>query len=147
MSQKVDFHCHSTVSDGVLSPGQLLQRAIDQKVDCLALTDHDTVAGVRWLNAQGVPESIRLIPGSELSCLWGTREIHVVALGFDLGNPDVQAYMACQAEARRRRSEQIADKLSRRLNGYSTEDCLEGAVKQVLKAQQAADPGFVVKEG
>ena len=146
MSQKLDFHCHSTASDGILSPAQLLERAIQCGVDCLALTDHDTIAGTRWLVEQGVPESIRLIPGCEISCVWGSREIHVVALGFDLDNPDMQHFLADQGKARWQRSERIADKVSRRLPDYSMEQCLDGAVAQARQAQEKADSAFVLDD-
>ncbi|WP_281647357.1 PHP domain-containing protein [Parendozoicomonas sp. Alg238-R29] len=146
MSQKVDFHCHSTASDGVLSPAQLLERAICAGVDCLALTDHDTVAGTRWLVEKGVPESIQLISGCELSTVWGTREIHIVALGFELDNPDVQDFLTSQGRARWQRCERIADKVSRRLQDYTEEQCLEGALEQARLAQRSTDESFTLPD-
>ncbi len=146
MSQKVDFHCHSTASDGVLSPGQILERALEQGVDCLALTDHDNVDGVRWLQEQGIPEQIKLIPGCEISTLWGTSEIHIVALGLDMDSPEVEQFLRDQGRARRERSERIADKLSRRLPDYSAEDCLEGALSDARDAQIKADERFVLAD-
>ncbi|MTI12997.1 PHP domain-containing protein [Sansalvadorimonas verongulae] len=145
-AEKVDFHCHSTASDGVLSPAQLLERAIGVGVDCLALTDHDTIAGTRWLVEQGVPESIHLIPGCEISTLWGSREIHIVALGFDLDNPDMLRFLTAQGRARWQRFERIAEKVSRRLPEYSLEQCLEGALGQARQAQEKADPNFVLDD-
>ncbi len=148
MSQKVDFHCHSTASDGVLSPRQILERAIAQGVEYLALTDHDTVAGVVWLEQQGLLKTheheIKMIFGSELSCLWGTLEIHVVALGLNLNNPDVQDFLDRQGEARWQRCERIAKKVAQRLPGHSWEDFLNGAIAQAGHAQQKADPEFVL---
>ena len=149
MSQKVDFHCHSTASDGVLSPGQLLDRAIRQEVDYLALTDHDTVAGIRWLREQAASMgeiSTHLVNGCELSCLWGNREIHVVALGFDLENPDLLEFLKNQGATRFNRCQRIAEKVSRRLPGYSADDCLMGALEQAHKAQSNADPEFVLSD-
>ncbi|CAM3812339.1 PHP domain-containing protein [Parendozoicomonas haliclonae] len=150
MSQKVDFHCHSTASDGVLSPRQVLERAVAREVDYLALTDHDTVAGVRWLRDQGLlaqyQEQLTMVFGSELSCLWGTSEIHIVALGLDMDDPDVQTFLEQQGEARWQRSERIADKVARRLPGFAAEACLEGAVQQAQQAQAKADPDFILSD-
>ncbi len=148
MSQKVDFHCHSTASDGVFSPRQVLLRAINQGVTRLALTDHDTIAGVLWLQQQGLVaqyrDQIELISGCELSCLWGSHEIHIVALGFAGDNPLVQTFMANQSRARSERCERIAEKLAMRLPGYSMDDCLAGATEQAQAAQEQADPTFVL---
>ncbi|MCL6270930.1 PHP domain-containing protein [Sansalvadorimonas sp. 2012CJ34-2] len=146
MPQIVDFHCHSTASDGALSPRELLERAIEQGVESLALTDHDTVAGVRWLQNYGIPESIRLIPGCEFSTLWGNQEIHIVALNIDLENPDALAFLDNQKKARRQRSERIAEKLAQRLTDFTAEECFEGALGQAKEAQKKAGEEFVLDD-
>lgn len=148
MSQKVDFHCHSTASDGVLSPRQLVERAISVGVERLALTDHDTIAGLHWLAQQGLVAyyrpQIEVIYGCEISCLWGSSEIHVVSLGFAGDDPAVNSFLDRQSDARAERSERIADKLARRLPDYSAAACLEGAIGQAMAAQRRADPEFVL---
>ena len=67
----IDFHTHSSASDGALSPLDLLQRARDRKVSLLAITDHDTVAGYRAAAALYTQnfDGMRLIPGVEWSCV------------------------------------------------------------------------------
>ena len=72
---KYDLHCHSTASDGVLSPTEVVLRAYEKGVNVLALTDHDTVAGVPEARKQADLLGIRLINGVELSTFWENRSI------------------------------------------------------------------------
>ncbi|SQI98691.1 Histidinol phosphatase and related hydrolases of the PHP family [Aggregatibacter aphrophilus] len=74
---KYDLHCHSTASDGVLSPTEVVLRAYEKGVNVLALTDHDTVAGVSEAHKQADLLGIQLINGVELSTLWENRSIHI----------------------------------------------------------------------
>ena len=146
MSKTVDFHSHSTASDGTLSPLQLIQRAAGLQLDCLALTDHDTLAGVRWLQEQAPAVPVRLVAGCEISCTWGRKEFHVVALGVDPDNPATHAFIERQSEGRRQRSRRIASKLASRLSGYTADQCMEGALTQARQAQVNADPDFVLPD-
>ena len=73
----VDFHSHTTASDGALSPMDLLLRAKEQGVEMMAITDHDTVSGYQSVREQWQDPSMQLIAGIELSCLWNRRLIHV----------------------------------------------------------------------
>ncbi len=79
----IDLHCHSTASDGALSPSALLERAAERGVSHLALTDHDTIAGFAEAWDAAGKHGVTLIPGVELSCLWKSLTIHVVGLDFD----------------------------------------------------------------
>jgi predicted metal-dependent phosphoesterase TrpH len=86
--EKYDLHCHSNASDGDLSPTDLVLRASEQGVTSLALTDHDSTAGLA--EAQRATDSleINLIPGIELSTNWNNKCFHVVGLNI---NPDSAA--------------------------------------------------------
>ena len=81
----VDLHCHSCYSDGELTPEALLNLALANQVDVLALTDHDTLDGYASLQtfAQGHP--IHIIPGLECSVTWQRMELHI--LGYQV-QPD-----------------------------------------------------------
>jgi predicted metal-dependent phosphoesterase TrpH len=73
MTKKYDLHSHSSLSDGVLSPKELVYRAQLQGVDVLALTDHDTTAGYEEANTAANYVGIDLIPGIEfMSWAWGS---------------------------------------------------------------------------
>ncbi len=84
---KVDLHTHSCVSDGTLSPSELVERAANHGVDMLALTDHDELSGLKEAARAAVQKGIRFIPGVEVSAVFGMDEsIHIVGLGVDTGN-------------------------------------------------------------
>ena len=81
-----DLHTHSTASDGILSPTELIHRAIDHKVNVLALTDHDTVSGIDDALKASKNSNLKLIPGIEISAKWEFFEIHVIGLNIDPAN-------------------------------------------------------------
>ncbi|AFR03469.1 hypothetical protein PEC301653_31490 [Pectobacterium carotovorum subsp. carotovorum] len=105
-----DLHSHTTASDGLLTPTALVSRAVDMRVSVLAITDHDTTAGLDEaqdaIAQQGLP--LRLIPGVEISTLWENHEIHIVGLGMDSAHPALTRLLQQQAECRQSRAEQIA---------------------------------------
>ena len=110
---RIDFHTHTTASDGALNPLDLLQRARRAGVELLAITDHDTVAGAA--EAAGFAASrggLRLIPGVELSCRWSGTTVHVVGLGIDYGHPAMAAGLERMDRARRERGEIIGERLA-----------------------------------
>lgn len=109
----IDLHCHSTASDGALTPTELLQRAADKNVTHLALTDHDTVNGLAEAQAAAAEHNIVLIPGIELSCLWRSRTIHIVGLDFDPDNREFRAALAQQHRNRWARAAMIDERLKK----------------------------------
>lgn len=78
-----DLHCHSTVSDGLLSPAEVVRRAAANGVGVLALTDHDDIGGLSEARAAADDCGIRLVSGVEISIEWNGTPIHLVGLGFD----------------------------------------------------------------
>lgn len=109
----LDFHTHTTASDGALSPAQLLARARERQIALLAITDHDTVAGYRSLLAPGErrPGDPQLVAGTELSCRWSGTTVHVVGLGMDCEHPAMREAMDTLATARDERGRKIAQRL------------------------------------
>ncbi len=108
-----DLHSHSSASDGILSPAALVSRASANNVSVLALTDHDTVAGIHEARAQAERENLQLIAGIEFSSQWQGRSIHIVGLDIDPDSAALQGAVAQQAAVRTRRAERIAAKLER----------------------------------
>lgn len=100
----VDFHMHSNASDGELAPEALMDLAHERGVGALALTDHDTVAGVERASERAARLGIAFVPGTELSCRYASTGIHLVALGFDIKAPAMRDFLARQRELRRLRS-------------------------------------------
>lgn len=123
---KADFHCHSSCSDGQLSPQAVLNKAIDLELEALAITDHDSIAAYQHLaqvDAYDKQGSLQLYSGVELSCRWASTDIHVVGLGFDLAHPELLALLDEQAKKREHRAVLIARKLEKK----GAKNVLEGA--------------------
>ncbi len=109
-----DLHTHTHFSDGALSPKDLVARAIEQRVDVLAITDHDTLAA--WPEATiatAATANIRLVHGIELSTSWENTGIHVLGLNFDISSPAIQQAADSQTAARHQRAKQIAANLEK----------------------------------
>jgi predicted metal-dependent phosphoesterase TrpH len=102
---KVDLHCHSHFSDGTQSPSFLLQRATENKLTHLALTDHDCIDGLESLQRDA--GDITIISGVELSCLWNTMEIHIVGLFIDPTSNHIEKLLAAQQAQRENRAQTI----------------------------------------
>ncbi|WP_051687035.1 PHP domain-containing protein [Microbulbifer sp. HZ11] len=114
LSGQVDLHCHSTASDGILSPAALVSRAKSAGVTLLALTDHDTVAGIDEAAATAREQGVTLMPGIELTARWGRRVIHVVGLNIDRGSDALTDAISERARLRRQRAREIAARLEKR---------------------------------
>lgn len=118
-----DLHCHSNQSDGILSPEALLSRAKTRGVDVLALTDHDTIAGLTSARQAADQQGVQLINGIEFSSQWGKNGVHIVGLGVDTSSSCLQHAIKSQQDAREQRAVAIAAKLHKA--GFP--DALEGA--------------------
>lgn len=110
-----DLHSHTTASDGLLTPEALVKRAVDMRVGVLAITDHDTVSGIRPAREAVMQHALplRIISGVEASTLWENHEIHIVGLGMDIDHPQLTAFLAGQANTRWQRAERIAERLEK----------------------------------
>ena len=109
---KVDFHCHTTASDGGLSPIEIIDLALKHEVTTLAITDHDTTAGYEQALDYATEQGVQLITGVEASCDWNGHTIHIVGLDFDLENPTLQAGLNTIRELRTQRANSMIEKLS-----------------------------------
>ena len=85
-----DLHCHSTLSDGTLSPEALAARAHANGVELWALTDHDEIAGQKRAAAAAKSLNMPYLSGTEISVSFAGRTVHIVGLGFDLNDPRMQ---------------------------------------------------------
>ena len=110
-----DLHCHSTVSDGKLTPKELLERAVDKGVDVLALTDHDTTDGIALVQKEIDDNelAIKLISGVEISTCWENKDIHIVGLNFDPSHPAMVDYLANQSIIREERAQEIGRRVEK----------------------------------
>jgi len=86
MNSIIDLHCHSTISDGLLTPTELVNYAKKCNVDVMALTDHDDIAGLKEARTAAKSAGIEFISGVEISVTWNKRTLHIVGLNFDEKN-------------------------------------------------------------
>lgn len=112
---KIDLHSHTRHSDGYLTPTELVARAQTMQIDVLAITDHDTVAGIdeamHYQSSQKRP--MQIIPGIELSTSWHGFDIHIVGLNLDHDSAELLDRLALQKAARNQRAQKIAIKLEK----------------------------------
>lgn len=110
---KVDLHSHSSASDGALAPTELVEAAVEGGVGLLALTDHDTVAGLAEARAAARARGLAFVDGIELSAVWNGTTLHVLGLGIDPAAPALREALVGQAAARHARADAIAAKLDK----------------------------------
>jgi len=122
-----DLHCHSTRSDGVLSPTDVVRRAASRGVDVLALTDHDELAGLGEAREAAQEAGIVVVPGSELSVTWEGETIHVLGLGIDPRDSPLATGLSGIRSGRDERARRIGEALE--VAGIP--DAFEGALTYV----------------
>lgn len=105
----IDLHCHSYFSDGVLTPEELLIRAVQANIKLLALTDHDTIDGVERLHVAAREHAIKIINGIELSVRWKKYDIHIIGLQINLDDDNLIDLIKLQKERRIQRASQISE--------------------------------------
>ena len=107
----VDLHAHSTASDGSRTPADVVAAARSAGLAAIALTDHDTMAGVNEAMAAGETLGVRVVPGVELSAMEGEREVHVLGLHVEHVEP-IEDTLATLRDRRVVRAQEIVHKLN-----------------------------------
>lgn len=123
----VDLHCHSNVSDGVLTPAAVAARAKAKGVDVWALTDHDEVDGIPEARAAAAQCGLTFVPGVEISITWAGETVHIVGLQIDETNDALIKGLAATRSGRERRAHEIAAQLA----AVGIHGAFEGALKYV----------------
>ena len=108
----IDLHCHSTFSDGSLTPEQLAAEAAKIGLAALALTDHDTVAGLPRFLAAAAGTSVRAVPGVELSVDCSSGVMHMLGYWMDTANPELIRQMEWIRNGREMRNQGMLEKLN-----------------------------------
>lgn len=106
----LELHCHTTYSDGTLTPTELVEAALSRGVAVLAITDHDTVSGWGEAIAAVGDRTLELVPGLELSTVHNGRSMHI--LGFYPDFDKLQAPLIERQAGRQRRAQQMVEKLA-----------------------------------
>ena len=110
-----DLHSHTQASDGLLSPEELVHRAVEMRVGTLAITDHDTTSAIPAAQAEITRAGLNLtlINGVEISTLWENHEIHIVGLNIDIAHPAMVTLLEEQKARRQARAMQIGERLEK----------------------------------
>lgn len=109
----IDLHSHSTVSDGLLSPEELVHRAASRGVEMLALTDHDEIGGLARAKQAAMRHGVHLINGVEISVSWNSQTLHIVGLRIDPDCPALLQGLQTIRSGRAARSHGIATELEK----------------------------------
>ena len=125
MNLRCDLHSHSTISDGTLTPTELILRAHEKGVEVFALTDHDATEGLNEAALAADNMGLRFVPGIELSVTWSHQTIHIVGLGINPDDEILNKGLKGLRNFRGRRGEEIALKLEK----AGLDKPLEGAKK------------------
>ena len=145
MNLRCDLHSHSTVSDGTLTPSELIARAHENGVKVFALTDHDATEGLNEAVLAADKVGINFVPGIELSVTWSHQTIHIVGLGINPDDTVLNLGLKGLREFREERGAKIAQKLEKA--GFV--NALEGTKKfsngEILSRTHFAQ--YIVEQG
>lgn len=108
----VDLHIHSTVSDGTLTPEQIVQVAQEKGLTAIAITDHDAVAGIPPAIQAAEDSALQVLPAVEISTEYHGAEVHILGYFIDPQAPRLKEKLREIRKARRIRAQQIAQKLN-----------------------------------
>jgi predicted metal-dependent phosphoesterase TrpH len=122
-----DLHSHSAVSDGTLQPEALAERAHAQGVQLWALTDHDELGGQQRARSAALDLGMDYLTGTEISVSFAGETVHIVGLGFDAGDPALNAGLAATRSGRRQRALEMASGLAK----AGIPGAFEGALRYV----------------
>ena len=135
----IDLHVHSNASDGTLSPRKVVQLAYGRKLDAIALTDHDTVAGVeealvaaQELSSAPGSHKLEVIPGIELSCVYQGTEIHILGMFVDDKNESFTGALTQLREIREERNNEMIRRFCEDGMGITREELMAGNPHTVI---------------
>jgi predicted metal-dependent phosphoesterase TrpH len=146
MNPRIDLHTHSTASDGTYTPAELMRAAREAGLAAIALTDHDTFAGLPEARAEALTLGLELVPGCELSLEYRGLPTHLLALFVDERPGRVVAELTRVREARARRNDIMLEKLRTVGVNLRMEDVARhatGVIGRPHMAQAMLDAGVV----
>lgn len=108
---RIDLHTHSTVSDGTESPAEVMRAAAAAKLDVVALTDHDSMAGLEEAAESASAHGLGFVPGIEVSCRHHGISIHLLAYWPDPSHPDIESMLKLTRDARVARAQEIVRRI------------------------------------
>ncbi len=150
MKNYIDLHTHSTASDGIYSPTELLQRAHEVGLRVLALTDHDSTAGLDEASEAALHLAIDFIPGIEINTDVGQDEIHVLGYYLEYQRPEFQAILQVLRDARIHRGQRMVELLNQQgvnITWERVRQIAQGAIGRPHVARALLEAGYVQSIG
>ena len=141
----IDLHVHSNASDGSLTPREVADEAISMGLRAIALTDHDTIDGIKEILDYTSDKNLEVIPGIELSCYYNNREIHILGFFVDYTNPNLQKELSFLKEAREGRNLKMIELMQKDGLDITMEKLLHGNPDSVITRAHFAR--VLVEEG
>ncbi len=144
---RIDLHMHSTFSDGLCSPGDLVGKAVERNLAAISLTDHDCLDGVNEAVAAGQTNGVEVLSGVELSCEFKGRDLHILGYGVDPDHGEFQEMLLRFRDTRERRGLEIIEKLNKLGISIDPDDVMaksgQGALGRPHIAAVLAEKKFV----
>ena len=128
----IDLHVHTTASDGQYTPTQVVEKAAAHNIKVMAITDHDTVAGVEEAKIAAEKNNIILVPGMELNINFPTGEFHLLGLGWTHVSDSLKTILENVVKNRNLRNQQIVQKMQ------------EAGIEITLEEIQADFPNTII---
>ena len=108
----IDLHVHTTASDGQYKPAQIIQKAAEKNIKVIAITDHDSFAGVNEAMTAGEKLGVKVIPGIELNITFPTGEFHLLGLGINTPSKSLSNIVENVIKYRNERNQIIVSKMN-----------------------------------
>ena len=108
----IDLHVHTTASDGQYTPAQIIQKAAEKNIKAIAITDHDTIAGLVEAKQVGRSLGVTVVPGIELNITFPTGEFHLLGLGIKTPSKSLINIVETVIKNRNERNQQIIQKMN-----------------------------------
>ena len=128
----IDLHVHSNASDGTLSPSRVVEEAKKAGLSAIALTDHDTTAGIEEALHAGKSLGVRVVPGVELSCVYQGKEIHILGLFVNYQDASFVRELNQLLSVRRWRNEEMLRRFQADHFDITMEDLMAGNPDTVI---------------
>ncbi len=146
MMNYIDLHTHSTASDGIYSPTELLHKAKETGLRILALTDHDTTGGLEEAVQAARALDIEFIPGIEINTDVGGGEVHVLGYFLEYGRTEFQRILKILRDARERRGQRMVELLNEHgidITWERVREIAKGSVGRPHVAEALLEAGYV----
>lgn len=146
MTNYIDLHTHSTASDGIYSPTELLHKAKEVGITIQALTDHDTTDGLEEAIQTAQTLDMDLIPGIEINTDVGGGEVHVLGYYLEFWRPEFQAILKVLRDARVRRGQRMVELLNEHgvhITWERVREIAQGSVGRPHVAEALMEAGYV----